>query len=169
MILGSRTLSNLPKNCRRTPFIRRKRSVSMVTTKGHMCGFKNIANCLLGLFLSLCSLWLVWDLCLKFFSGSTTIVREQQHHDYLPLPQILLCLKERYKSDELSALGLPKNFFDNGGSLNQTEAFPDLNATWQSATWPSHELEADWSRYEGENIWNTRSMIYKQQLISNTL
>ena len=118
---------------------------------------KNVAKYLLCLIFSLCSLWLVWDLCLKFISGSTTIVREQNSKDYLPLPRFLLCMKERYKTEQLSAMNLPKNFFGNGGTFNETDTFPDLNATWQRATWPMHELEVDWSRYEGVNMLPTSS------------
>ena len=66
-------------------------------------------------------------------------------------------MKERYKTEKLSAMNLPKNFFGNGGIFNETDTFPDLNATWQRATWPMHELEVDWSRYEGVNMLPTSS------------
>ena len=116
------------------------------------CGnSKTFAKHLLGIISGLCSLWLVWDLCLKFLSGSTTIVREQQEKDYLPNPHFLLCKKESFHKNELRASGLPDNFFSrfDGGSYNYTGPFPNLNATWQRATWPEGELEVDWSRYEG--------------------
>ena len=114
---------------------------------------KTCAKYLSALICGICSLWLVWDLCLKFFRGSTTIVREQQPEDYLRLPKFLLCMKERYKTGELASMGLPENFFSNPypdkSKFNPNDHFPDINATWQRATWPIKELEVDWSRYDG--------------------
>ena len=129
-------------------------SVNLVLKMTAHLGFRNSktsAKHLLGIISGLCSLWLVWDLCLKFLSGSTTIIREQQEKDYLPNPHFLLCKKESFQKDELSATGLPDNFFSRfgGGSFNHTGPFPNLNATWQRATWPEGELQVDWSRYEG--------------------
>ena len=50
-------------------------------------------------------------------------------------------------------MGLPDDFFDNP-NLDKTifskkGSFPDLNATWQRATWPITDFEIDWKRYEG--------------------
>ena len=129
----------------------------------HICGrnSKIYAKHLLGIISGLCSLWLVWDLCLKFFSGSTTIVREQQEKDYLPNPHFLLCKKERFQKDKLEAFGLPDNFFGkpNGLSLNHTGPFPNLNATWQRAAWPKEELQVDWWRYEGIRVQFTKYFV----------
>ena len=89
---------------------------------------------------------------MKFFGGSTTIVREQEQHDYLPLPNFLLCKKQRFNTDELAAMGLPAGFFSRPRKFNHTGPFPDLNTTWQRVTWPMHELDIDWSRYEGRKM-----------------
>ena len=74
---------------------------------------KGRAKYLLAIVLAICSMWLVWEHCLKFLSGSTTIVREQKHKDYLPLPHFLLCNKQRYNKDEIASMDLPDDFFDN--------------------------------------------------------
>ena len=109
-------------------------------------------------------MWLVWDHCLKFFSGSTTIVRQQQQRDYLLLPRFLLCNKERYNKDELAAMKLPDDFFDNRfpdmDKFGNKDSFPDLNATWQRATWPMSDFEIDWRRYEGMGVHITISYLY---------
>ena len=114
---------------------------------------KAYAKYIFALIFGLCSLWLVWDHCFKFFGGSTTILREQHHKDFLPLPKFLLCLKERYKNGVLSAMDLPEDLFSSRyldeGNFNQKDKFPDLNATWQRATWPIEELNVEWSKYQG--------------------
>lgn len=117
-----------------------------------MLSVKPIAKYALAIVLGICSLWQVWDLCLKFFGGSTTIAIGHQPNDYLPLPKFLLCQKDRYKKEELSSMGLPHNFLDSGNKFNHTYQFPDLNATWQRATWPLQELKIDWNFYEGMKI-----------------
>ena len=71
---------------------------------------KTYTKYLLLISLGLCSLWLVWGLCLKFISGSTTMLREQKHKSYLHLPHFLLCNKERYNKEELVAMDLPPDF-----------------------------------------------------------
>ena len=100
-------------------------------------------------------MWLVWDLFLKFFSGATTTLHENLKHDYLPMPRLLLCHKNRYKTEELSAMGLSQDFFDNPHpnfeDFGLTKPFPDLNATWQRVTWSRDDFELDWSRYEGKS------------------
>ena len=114
---------------------------------------KTYAKYLLAIILGLCSLWLVWGLCLKFFSGSTTILREQHRNDYLALPHFLLCNKIRYNKDELAVVELPADFFDNRrperSKFKNKDSFPDLNATWQRATWPMENFKVDWLAYEG--------------------
>ena len=117
-----------------------------------MLSLKAIAEYMLAIVFGLCSMGLVWDLCLKYISGSTTIVREQQQHDYLALPHFLLCMKQRFQDGKLEAMGLPEAFLSkpDGIKLNTKIPFPDLNATWQRATWPMNELDIDWSRYEGK-------------------
>ena len=74
--------------------------------------------------------------------------------NYLPLPHFLVCKKQRYKKDELTAMGLPEDFFDNynpdRSKFSNKDSFPDLNATWQRATWPYKDFEIDWERYEGK-------------------
>ena len=117
-----------------------------------MFSAKPAAKSLLAIVLGICSLWQVWDLCLKFFGGSTTIAIAHRPNDYLPLPKFLLCQKDRYKKEELSSMGLPDNFLNSGDRFNHTHPFPDLNATWQRATWPLQELEIDWNFYEGMTI-----------------
>ena len=114
---------------------------------------KTYAKHMLGLSLGLCSLWLVWDMCLKFLSKATTTVREKNQNDYLPLPHFLLCNRQRYNTNELAAMDLPDDFFDNRypnrTMFSKKDSFPDLNASWQRATWPRTEFEVDWNRYEG--------------------
>ena len=125
---------------------------------------KTCAKYLLAIFLGLCSLWLVWDLCLKFFSGSTTILREQEQNNYLPLPRFLLCNKQRYNKDELAAMELPDDFFDNlnpdKSRFSNEDSFPDLNYTWQRATWPMTDFEIDWKRYEGMEVHIINSFFF---------
>lgn len=115
--------------------------------------FKVGAKYLLATIFSLCSLWLVWGVCIKFLSGSTTVVRQQDQKDYLPLPRFLLCNKERYNKKELVSMDLPEDFFDNRypdvDMFRNRNSFPDLNSTWQRATWSWSEFEIAWSRYEG--------------------
>ena len=117
---------------------------------------KKCAKYLLALSLAICSFWLVWDLCLKFLSGSTTTVREQQPCTYLPMPNFLLCNKQRYNQMELMAMGLQQDFFDNynpdRNKFIDKQSFPDLNATWERATWPMSNFEVDFRRYEGK-VW----------------
>ena len=117
---------------------------------------KTYAKYLLAILLGLCSLWLVWGLCLKFVSGATTILREQKHNNYLPLPHFLVCNKQRYNKDELAAMELPEDFFDNRypnrTMFSNMDSFPDLNATWQRATWPLVDFEIDWRAYEGMEV-----------------
>ena len=114
---------------------------------------KTCAKYLFATFLLLCSLWLVWELCLKFFSGATTILREQDQKNDLSLPRFLFCNKQRYKKDELAAMELPEDFLDNGhpdkSKFSNKDSFPDLNATWQRATWHMTDFDIDWRRYEG--------------------
>ena len=85
---------------------------------------------------------------MKYLSGSTTILREQEHKTYLPLPHFLICNKQRYNKDELAAMELPDDFFDNRhpdkSKFVNRSSFPDLNATWQRATWPVTDFEMDW-------------------------
>ena len=114
---------------------------------------KIYAKYLLAIILGLCSLWLVWDLCLKYFSGSTTILTVQEYKEYLPLPRFLLCSNQRYKKDALAAMGLPDDFFDNvtpdKSMFEGQYSFPDLNVTWQKVTWNMTNFEMDWKAYEG--------------------
>ena len=123
---------------------------------------KDFAKYFLAIFLGLCSFWLVWDLCLKYFSGSTTILTVQDYKEYLPLPRFLLCSNKRYKKDELGAMGLPADFFDNRSpDMNMFEdrdSFPDLNVTWQRATWNMTDFEMDWDAYEGAALHITNSL-----------
>ena len=115
---------------------------------------KSRAKYFLALVFGICSLWLVWDHCSKFLSDSTTVVRQQQQNDYLPLPRLMLCNNERYNEKELEAMNLPEDFFDNRhpdiSKLKERNSFPNLNDTWQRATWPKNEIQIDWNRYEGE-------------------
>ena len=121
------------------------------------CTFWKKAKCyakyLLAVFLGFCSLWLVWDLCIKFFSRSTTILTVQENKEYLPLPQFLLCNKKRYNEGELVAMGLTEDFLDNRtpdiSMFKSRNSFPDLNVTWQRATWNISNFEIDWRAYEG--------------------
>ena len=117
---------------------------------------KTYAKYLLAILLGLCSLWLVWGLCLKFVSGATTILREQKHNNYLPLPQFLVCNKQRYNKDELAAMELPEDFLDNRypnrTMFSNMDSFPDLNATWQRGTWPLVDFEIYWRAYEGMEV-----------------
>ena len=122
---------------------------------------KTFTKYLLAIFLGLCSLWLVWGLCLKFFSGSTTFLREQEQRNHLPLPHFVICNKQRYKKDELAAMELPDDFFDNRhpdkSKFSDKDLFPDLNATWRRATWHMNDFDIDWRRYEGKESHITRS------------
>ena len=77
---------------------------------------------------------------------------EQEPKSYLPLPRFLICNKDRCNKEELEAMDLPEDFFDNRNpdkTIFDNESFPDLNSTWQRATWPLTDFEADWRRYEG--------------------
>ena len=125
---------------------------------------KTYAKHLLAILLGLCSLWLVWELCLKYLSGSTTILREQEHKTYLPLPHFLICNKQRYNKDELAAMELPDDFFDNRhpdkSKFVNRSSFPDLNATWQRATWPVTDFEMDWRKYEGMELHIINSLLF---------
>ena len=129
---------------------------------------KTCAKHILALSLAICSFWLVWDLCCKFLSGTTTTVREQQPKTYLPMPNFLLCNKQRYNWMELAAMGLRQDFFDNynpdRSKFTNKESFPDLNATWERATWPMADFEIDFRRYEGR-AWQ-KSNKYFQTLIT---
>ena len=77
----------------------------------------------------------------------------QEYKEYLPLPHFLLCSNTRYKKDELAAMGLPADFFDNRAPdmsmFKSKDSFPDLNVTWQRATWNMTNFEMDWDTYEG--------------------
>ena len=48
---------------------------------------------------------------------------------------------------------LPANFFDNRipdiNKFKGRDSFPDLNVTWQRATWNMTNFEMDWDTYEG--------------------
>ena len=134
---------------------------------------KTCLRYLLALILGLCSLWLVWDLFLKFFRGATTTLHEELRHDYLPLPRFLLCSKERYKVKELSALGLPHNFFANpypdARKFNSTRSFPDLHATWQRVTWSREDFELDWNKYEGKKaIARVVKVLFQKNLVHSS-
>ena len=54
------------------------------------------------------------------------------------------------------AMGLQQDFFDNynpdRNKFIDKESFPDLNATWERATWPTSNFEVDFRRYEGK-VW----------------
>ena len=112
---------------------------------------KIYAKRLLTLVLCIPSILLVWDLCLKFYHGATTLTVEQIDEDYLSLPPILLCSKRAYKKEELSAMGLPQNFLyeRDRSKASRPEPFPDLKETWHKATWSNEDLQVEWSRYEG--------------------
>ena len=73
--------------------------------------------------------------------------------NYLSLPHFLICKKQQYKKDELAAMQLPEDFFDDHyldrTKFSNKNSFPDLNATWLRATWPYEDFEIDWRRYEG--------------------
>ena len=64
-----------------------------------------------------------------------------------------MCNKDRYNKEQLKAMDLPEDFFDNRNPdeaiFSNNKSFPDLNSTWQRATWPVTDFEADWRRYEG--------------------
>ena len=114
---------------------------------------KQYTKYIMAISLCLCSLWLVWDLCVKYFSKATTVLQEQEYKEYLPLPHFLLCSSRRYKKDELANMELPADFFDNyepeTSKFIGKGSFPDLNRTWQRATWNLTDFEADWEAYEG--------------------
>ena len=78
---------------------------------------------------------------------------EQEPKSYLPMPRVLICNKDRYNKEQLEAMDLPEDFFDNRNPdktiFSNNKSFPDLNSTWQRATWPLTDFEADWRRYEG--------------------
>ena len=131
-----------------------------------MLSAKQSAKYLLAILLGLCSLWQCWEICLKFFGRSTTIARAQHQNDYLPLPKFLLCQKDRYNTQELSSMGLPENFLDSGNKFNHSHPFPDLNATWQRATWPLEELEIDWNVYEGLAMNFANSLLWYMRVLS---
>ena len=141
--------------------------------------FKVGAKYLLATIFSLCSLLLVWDHCIKFLSGSTTVVRQQQQMDYLPLPRFILCNKERYNKKELVSMDLPEDFFDNRypdiDKFRKRNSFPDLNSTWRRVTWSRSEFEIAWSRYEGNGNNATSSfkchinISYNMQRFRNVL
>ena len=84
------------------------------------------------------------------------MLREQKHKSYLHLPHFLLCNKERYNKEELVAMDLPLDFFDNlypdENRFSNEESFPDLNATWQRGTWPMTVFDIDWKSYEGYQL-----------------
>ena len=120
--------------------------------RARMLSGPHIAKYLLAIVLGICSLWQVWDICLKFFGRSTTIAIAHRPNDHLPLPKFLLCQRNRYKKDVLSSMDLPENFLDSGIKFNHSHPFPDLNATWQNATWPLQEFEIDWDYYEGTKM-----------------
>ena len=77
----------------------------------------------------------------------------QDFKENLPLPNFFLCNKKRYYEDELEAMGLPADFLDNRTpdltKFKSRDSFPDLNVTWQRATWNMSNFEIDWKAYEG--------------------
>ena len=127
---------------------------------------KSQARYLLAIVFASCSLWLVWDLCSKYFSGLTTILTVQEYKENLPLPKLLLCSDKRYKQDELASMGLPTDFFDSlSPDLNMfrsNDSFPNLNVTWQRSTLNTTDFDMDWEAYEGVtyHIINSVNIIY---------
>ena len=99
----------------------------------------------------MCAVWQVWEQCVKFLEGSTTISLEKVQKKHVPLPHIALCMKQRYRDGVLASMGLPDDFFDNRRrtELELRGAFPDLNATWNNVTWSLEDMNIDWSRYKG--------------------
>ena len=121
----------------------------------HCTQAKTFAKLLLAILLGISSMVHVMGLCLKFFSGSTTVLMDHEHNEYLPMPKFLLCNKQHYKKDELTVRGLPVNFFQNRHpDVTDKNVLPDLNATWQKATWSLADFEVNWWRFEGNDIIN---------------
>ena len=50
-------------------------------------------------------------------------------------------------------MGLPADFLDNRAPdmkmFKSEDSFPDLNVTWQRATWNMTNFDMDWEVYEG--------------------
>ena len=112
---------------------------------------KRCARLLLALVLGICSFWLVWEQLTKFLEGSTTTTVEKIKHEYLPMPLIALCSNQRYKQGALRSVGLPKDFLDNYQMKDLPVQFPDLNYTWNMATWSPDDFDLYWKHYEGND------------------
>ena len=109
---------------------------------------KQICTLFLCLVLGICALFQVWEELTKFLEGSITTSLEKVNHKYLPLPLVVLCSSQRYKHDVLSDMGLPKNFLDDHRATYLPGQFPDLNETWQKATWSRDDFAIYWQPYE---------------------
>ena len=102
------------------------------------------ANFLLALVLVLCALWQVQEVLVKFIEGSTTTTLEKEHNDYLSLPKVALCMKERYNYKALATMGLPNDYFSENRHRTQfdtTDKILDLNQTWLNATWSREDIQ----------------------------
>ena len=100
----------------------------------------------------------------KFFEGATTETMEKQHNDYLPLPPIALCMRQRYKPGALVALGLPQDFFENAwmSKLDLQKPFPDLKEAWEHATWSKEDIRIGGGMFCIINIFKYDINMYKR-------
>ena len=102
------------------------------------------ANFLLALVLVLCALWQVQEVLVKFIEGSTTTTLEKEHNDYLSLPKVALCMKERYNYKALAAMKLPDDHFSENRYRTPNDTMLqilDLNQTWLNATWSREDIQ----------------------------
>ena len=133
---------------------------------------KKYAQWFLAFTLGLCSLWQVSGELMKFLGASTTLVLEKQHHNHLHLPQVALCMKQRYNYEALIKMGLSIDFFSEMRQRtenNLKSLFPDLNETWLKATWSREDVQMEAatgathtsatlvSKTEGMHIWFWKS------------
>lgn len=107
---------------------------------------KKYAQWFLAFTLGLCALWQVSGELMKFLGASTTRTLEKQHHNHLHLPQVALCMKQRYNYGALIKMGLPIDFFSEMRQRTKDDLknpFPDLNETWLKATWSRDDVQME--------------------------
>jgi hypothetical protein len=113
--------------------------------------YKKATTLFLFIFLLVCFLFQVKDQVVKFYLGRVAQTVEKISNASLKFPHISFCSSEPFKLKELDRIGVPKSIFTyESHDHSPGESFPELNETWQNATYSKDEFKITWRFFDGE-------------------
>jgi hypothetical protein len=87
---------------------------------------------------------------IKYYQGTATRSVSKIAQKALMYPHISFCPEQPFKFSVLTSLGLSKDFFQSEGSPASGTNFPDLNETWNKASFSRSEFNISWTFFGGE-------------------